>query len=133
MKKFLMNSTVKKSALFVGGVIVGGVSNKVAACPCVKKVAVHTTALVLKAKDDVLDLVSKVQANVEDVIAEAKEVNEAKLDDCTCGNGCAPGTCEGPAEDDCTCGNDCAPGTCEGPVEDDCTCGNGCAPGTCQG
>lgn len=93
MKNYLVKSAVKKSALFFGGVVVGGVSKKVVMCPCVKKTAVHLTAGVLKVKDDILNLVSKVQENVEDVIAEAKEVNEAK--ECTCGNDCAPGTCQG--------------------------------------
>lgn len=81
MKNFLMKSAFKKTALFACGMIVGGASGKVAACPCVKKTAVHITAAVLKAKDTVLDAVAKVQENVEDVIAEAKEVNEAKDED----------------------------------------------------
>lgn len=78
MTNFLMKSAVKKTALFVGGMIAGSVSSKAVACPCFKKAAVKTTAVVLKAKDCILDKVSKVQANVEDVIAEAKEVNETK-------------------------------------------------------
>lgn len=78
MKKMVAVGIAKKVSVFVGGMIAGSLTNKVVSCPCVKKAAVHITATTLKAKDIVLDTVTKVQENIEDVISEAKEINETK-------------------------------------------------------
>ena len=43
-----------------------------------KKVYVKTAAAALRARDCVMDTVNKVQENAEDVLAEAKAVNEAR-------------------------------------------------------
>ena len=78
MINFIAKKAVRCTALFIGGMIAGSVGSKVVACPCFKKAAVQTTAAVLKAKEGIMNTVTKVQENVEDEIAEAKEVNEAK-------------------------------------------------------
>ena len=80
MINFIAKKAVRCTALFIGGMIAGSVGSKVAACPCFKKAAVQTTAAVLKAKEGIMNTVTKVQENVEDVIAEAKEVNAEQAD-----------------------------------------------------
>ena len=52
---------MKKAALFAGGVLFG--------------------TAVLRAKDCVMDTVTTVQENAEDVLAEAKEVNEKRQEE----------------------------------------------------
>ena len=51
---------------------------KVLASKDAKKVYVQTAAAALRARDCVMDTVNKVQENAEDVLAEAKAVNEAR-------------------------------------------------------
>lgn len=80
MINFIAKKAVRCTALFIGGMIAGSVGSKVAACPCFKKAAVQTTAAVLKAKEGIMNTVTKVQENVEDVIAEAKEVKAEQAD-----------------------------------------------------
>ena len=68
----------KNLALFVGGVLFGTVGIKVLASQDAKKVYVQTAAAALRAKECVMDTVSKVQENAEDVLAEAKAINETR-------------------------------------------------------
>ena len=68
----------KKIAYFVGGLVAGTLGTKVAASKCCKKAYVGATALGLRVKDGIMDTVDCVQAGVDDVIAEAKELNAEK-------------------------------------------------------
>lgn len=43
-----------------------------------KKVYTHCTASVLRAKECVMDTVTNVQENAEDILAEAKQLNEER-------------------------------------------------------
>ena len=43
-----------------------------------KKAYVHTTAAVLRVKDCVMNTATSIQENCEDILAEAKSVNEAR-------------------------------------------------------
>lgn len=60
------------------GVLFGTAGIKVLASKDAKKVYVQTAAAALRARDCVMDTVNKVQENAEDVLAEAKAVNEAR-------------------------------------------------------
>ena len=79
---------MKELALFAGGILFGTAGVKVLSSRDAKKVYVHTTAAALRAKDCVMDVVGKVQENAEDVLAEARSVNEASEAAC-CDEDCA--------------------------------------------
>lgn len=66
---------MKKIAMFAAGVLFGTAGIKVLSSRDAKKVYSHTTAAVLRAKDCVMDTVTTVRENAEDVYAEAKSIN----------------------------------------------------------
>ena len=70
----------KKLACFVCGVVTGSLGLKALLSAPSKKACVEVAALGLRVKDNVLGMVDGVQANVDDVIAEAKAVNQEKKD-----------------------------------------------------
>lgn len=67
---------MRELVCFAGGVLFGTAGIKVLASKDAKKVYVQTAAAALRARDCVMDTVNKVQENAEDVLAEAKAVNE---------------------------------------------------------
>ncbi len=69
---------MKKVALFVGGVLFGTAGVKLLSSKDAKKVYVNCTAAALRAKDSVMKTVSTIQENAEDVLAEAKQINETR-------------------------------------------------------
>ena len=68
----------KKLALFLGGVVFGSAGFKVLPSKDAKKVYSHTTAAVLRAKDCVMQAVTNVREDAEDVYADAKDINERR-------------------------------------------------------
>ena len=74
-------SVIKKAALFAGGVLFGTAGVKILGSKDAKKAYVQATAAVLRAKDCVMDTVTAVQENAEDVLAEAKEINERRQEE----------------------------------------------------
>ena len=70
---------VKKVAIFVGGMLFGSAGFKILASKDAKKVYAHTTAAVLRAKDCVMKAVTTVREGAEDIYADAKDINEARL------------------------------------------------------
>ena len=68
----------KKTALFVGGTLFGSAGVKLLSSKDAKNVYAHTTAAVLRMKDCVMATVNKVQENCGDILAEAKDINEAR-------------------------------------------------------
>lgn len=66
----------KQCALFLGGVLFGTAGIKVLSSKDAKKCYTHTTAAVLRAKECVMDTANKIQENCDDVLAEAKQINE---------------------------------------------------------
>lgn len=68
----------KNLALFAGGVLFGTAGIKILCSKDVKKVYVEGTAAVLRAKDCVMKTVESVQENAEDILAEAKQINEER-------------------------------------------------------
>lgn len=71
-----MKFNTKHSGLFAAGVFFGTAGIKVLSSKDAKKFYTNCTAAVLRAKTCVMNTVSKVQANVEDIYAEAQQINE---------------------------------------------------------
>lgn len=69
---------MKKLGLFVGGVLFGTAGIKILSSEDAKKVYVHTAAAVMRAKDCVMKTSTTIQENVDDILSEAKEVNEGR-------------------------------------------------------
>ena len=68
----------KKIALFAGGTLFGTAGVKILASDDAKKVYTQCTAAVLRAKDCVMDTVTAVQENAEDIYSEAQQINEER-------------------------------------------------------
>ena len=68
----------KKTGVFAAGVLFGTAGVKVLSSKDAKKVYTNCTAAVLRAKDCVMNVVSTVQENAEDIYAEAVEINEER-------------------------------------------------------
>ena len=69
---------MKKRALFAGGVLVGSAGIRLLTSKDAKKAYAHSTAAVLRMKDCVMETVTKAQENAGDILAEAKDINEAR-------------------------------------------------------
>ena len=67
---------LKKLGLFAGGVLFGTAGVKILGSEDAKKVYAHTTAAVLRAKDSVMETVTAVRENAEDIYADAKAIND---------------------------------------------------------
>lgn len=68
----------KHSGVFAAGVLFGTAGIKLLSSKDAKKVYTNCTAAVLRAKDCVMKIVSKVQENAEDIYAEAQQINEER-------------------------------------------------------
>lgn len=68
----------KNLALFAGGVLFGTAGVKILSSKDAKHAYVQGTAAVLRAKECVMKTVETVQENAEDILAEAKQVNEKR-------------------------------------------------------
>ena len=71
-------TTTGKIALFVGGTLFGSYGFKLLGSKEAKKVYTHTTAAILRCKDQVMRDVESVQENCSDILADAKAINEAR-------------------------------------------------------
>ena len=69
---------MKKAGLFLGGVLFGTAGIKLLSSKDAKKAYVHCTAAVLRAKDYLMKTSTIVQENMEDILAEAEAINEAR-------------------------------------------------------
>lgn len=70
---------MKKFGLFAAGVLFGTAGIKVLSSKDAKKVYTHTTAAVLRAKDSVMETVTAVRENAEDIYADAKAINQQRV------------------------------------------------------
>ena len=68
----------KKLALFAGGTLFGSAGIKLLSSKDAKNAYAHTTAAVLRMKDCVMTTVNTVQENAADILAAAKDINEAR-------------------------------------------------------
>lgn len=66
-------------ALFVGGTLFGSAGFKVLASKDAKKVYTNVTAAALRVADSVMTTVTSIRENAEDILAEAKQINEDRL------------------------------------------------------
>lgn len=66
----------KKIGLFAGGVLFGSAGIKALSSKDAKKVYTHGTAAALRVKDCVMKTATTVQENAEDILAEAKQINQ---------------------------------------------------------
>lgn len=69
----------KKLGLFAGGVLFGTAGVRVLSGKDAKKCYTHATAAVLRAKDNVMETVTTVRENCDDILADAKEINEQRI------------------------------------------------------
>ncbi len=67
-----------KLGLFVGGVLFGTAGLTALGSKDAKKVYVHTTAGVLRAKEVVMTKVTELREEAGDILAEAKDINEKR-------------------------------------------------------
>ena len=68
----------KKIGLFLGGVLFGTAGVKVLASTEAKKFYINCLAAGLRAKDCVMNTATNIQENAEDILAEAKDINEKR-------------------------------------------------------
>lgn len=69
---------MKNLGLFAGGVLFGTAGIKILSSKDAKKVYTGCTAAVLRAKDCVMQTTTTLQENAEDILAEAKQINEER-------------------------------------------------------
>ena len=68
--------TWDKLACFAGGILFGTAGIKMLSSKDAKKAYTHTTAAVLRAKECVMTTVTNVRENADDILADAKQINE---------------------------------------------------------
>ena len=68
----------KKIAIFAGGTLFGTAGIKILGSKDARKVYANCTAAVLRGKECVMQTSTMIQENAEDILAEAKEINESR-------------------------------------------------------
>ena len=68
----------KKAAIFAGGTLLGSAGFKLLASQDARKVYTHAAAAALRCRDSVMTTVTQVQEAAGDILADAKEINEAR-------------------------------------------------------
>ena len=71
-------SIYSKLACFAGGALFGSFGIKLLSSKDAKKAYVHATAAGLRMKASVMETVTTVQENAADILASAKDLNEAR-------------------------------------------------------
>ena len=69
---------LKHPGLFAAGVLFGTAGIKALSSKDAKKLYTNCTAAVLRAKKVVMDTVTTIQENAEDIYADAKQINEER-------------------------------------------------------
>ena len=72
----MIKLNTKHSGLFAAGVVFGTAGIKVLSSKDAKKLYTNGTAAVLRAKECVMKTATTIQENAEDILAEAKQINE---------------------------------------------------------
>ena len=70
----------KKTGIFAAGVLCGTAGIKVLSSKDAKKLYTNCTAAVLRAKETVMNTVTTVQENAEDIYEGAKQINEERAE-----------------------------------------------------
>lgn len=71
-------NTWGKLGLFAGGVLFGTAGIKILSSQDAKKVYTQTTAAALRAKECVMTTGTKIKENADDILADAKRINEER-------------------------------------------------------
>ena len=71
---------MKKIGLFAAGALFGTAGIKLLGSRDAKKVYAHTTAAALRAKESVMTAVTTVREGADDIYAEAKAINERRVE-----------------------------------------------------
>lgn len=74
---------IERAGVFLAGVLFGTAGLKILASRDAKKTYVQAAAAALRARECVLDTVTKVQENAEDILAEAKMLNAQREEEDT--------------------------------------------------
>lgn len=69
---------LKNAGIFAGGILFGTAGVKLLSGRDAKKVYTSGTAAVLRARECVMKTAAAVQENAEDILAEAKQINEER-------------------------------------------------------
>ena len=69
---------MKHLGLFAAGVLFGTAGIKILSSREAKQVYTHTTAAVLRAKDCVMKAVTTARENADDILADAKDLNDKR-------------------------------------------------------
>ena len=77
----LKSSSMKQAGVFLGGLLFGTAGIKLLSSKDAKKLYAHCTAAFLRAKDFVMKTTTTVQETAEDILAEAKEINEKSAEE----------------------------------------------------
>ena len=78
MFDFVKKFNWKKTGIFAAGVLFGTAGIKILGSKDAKKVYTNCTAAALRAKECVMKTASNIQENAEDILAEAKSINEER-------------------------------------------------------
>ncbi len=78
MFKKLSKIDLKKTGIFASGVLFGTAGIKILSSKDAKKLYTNCTAAVLRAKETVMKVTTNIQENAEDILAEAKIINEER-------------------------------------------------------
>ena len=70
----------KKTGIFAAGVAFGTAGIKILSSKDAKRAYTQCTAAALRAKDCVMKTLNTVQENAEDILAEAKQINEERAE-----------------------------------------------------
>ena len=71
-------SALTNIALLAGGFLIGTAGVKILSSREARKVYAHTTAAAIRAKDCVMTQVTKVREGCDDILAEARDINEKR-------------------------------------------------------
>lgn len=77
----MANFDWKTLGIFAGGVLFGTAGVKVLGSDDAKKVYTNCTAAGMRAKDCVMKTVTGVQENIEDIVEEAKQINDERAEE----------------------------------------------------
>lgn len=86
-----MKFSFGKLGLFAGGVLFGTAGLKILSSREARKVYTYSTAAALRAKEEIMTKVTAIKENAEDILADAKDINEKcaaekeAIEDCSCG------------------------------------------------
>lgn len=72
---------LKHVGIFAGGVLFGTAGMKILGSKDAKKLYVNCLAAGLRAKECVMETAENIQANADDILAEAKEINRARANE----------------------------------------------------